>query len=333
MKERSCSHIGFWLFIISLAALLLVSFSVNLGLLLAWGMQGSLGQVHGEPEDQYPKFTEKWSYGYGTSKVVRISYFGVISREIEGGLWGVSMDPVESTLRQIRAARQDDAVAGILFEVDSPGGEMTASDELYRELMLFKQSREDRRILVFVRDMAASGGYYMALAGDCIVAQPTALLGSIGVIMQTLNWKGLSDKIGITDTTIKSGANKDLLNPFKEVPPEQLAIMQDTVDYLYDFFFDIVRRSRNIEAAALKPLADGRVFSAQVALTNNFIDQVGYWEDALVRMAQLLGEEDIHLVYYESRQTFWEVLAQARLPDPARWVRASSPRFLYLWKP
>ena len=174
----------------------------------------------GKAEDEFPTFTEKWSYGSGDVKTVRIAVEGPIFRESEESFFGFKYDKIEAILRQIRAAKNDEAVKAIILEVDSPGGDLTASDEIYKALQDFKRCAEGRKIIVFVRNMAASGGYYVSAPADWIIAEPTSIIGSIGVIMQTLNWKGLSEKIGLTDVTIKSGTNKDLLNPFRDVSPD-----------------------------------------------------------------------------------------------------------------
>ena len=329
-----CRHRSFWFVILALSATLGLSLLLNLtavGLL-----KGSASPLRGGAgEDEFPQFAETHSYGSGTAKVVRIGYAGLLTRQLDGG-WLGSTDPVEDALRQIRAARQDDAVAGLLFEVDSPGGEVTAADEIHRELQLFKESREDRKIAVLVHDLAASGGYYISLPADRILAQPTALIGSIGVIMQTLNIQGLSEKIGVTDTTIKSGKNKDLLNPFHPVDPEHVQVLQASVDATYDRFLDLVVQGRSLPKAEVKPLADGRVFTAEEALQHKLIDGIGYWDEAMDAMCELLGEEDILVVTYNAEKTFFDRLLGARAPLPglqSLLSAAATPRRLYLWRP
>lgn len=320
--------------IVALVVVLGASLMINLtavGLL-----SGSAKSFDGEEgEDEFPAFTETHSYGSGATKVVRIWYAGILTRELEGG-WLGNFDPVEDCLRQIRAARQDDEVAAILFEVDSPGGEVTAADEIHRELTLFKESREDRRIVVLVHDMAASGGYYVSVPADRILAQPTALIGSIGVIMQTLNVQGLSEKIGVTDTTIKSGKNKDMLNPFHPVDPEQVALLQASIDAMYDRFVDLVAEGRHLKKSEVRPLADGRLFTAEEALKLKLIDGIGYWDEAFDETAALLGVDDLYVVTYQIERTFFEQLLGLRAPLPglrAMFSAATTPRRLYLWKP
>ena len=330
-----CRHWPFWIVILALAAILGVSLLINLA---AVGMLTGTGETtltRGEGEDEFPQFTEKHSYGTGTTKVARIWYTGILTRELDGD-WLGAVDPVEDCLRQIRAARQDDKVDAILLEVDSPGGEVTAADEIYRELQLFKESRETRKIVVLVHDLAASGGYYISLPADRIIAQPTALIGSIGVIMQTLNIQGLSEKIGVTDTTIKSGKHKDMLNPFHPVDPEEVALLQGSVDAMYSRFVDLVAKGRHLRKSDLATLTDGRLFTADEALKHRLIDAIGYWDEAFNETCDLLGVDDLYVVTYQTEKTFLETLlgARARLPSlQALFSAAATPRRLYLWRP
>ena len=335
MSSASARPGSFWIVLFALVAALGISLMLNLTAVGLLAGHAPAAPRAGNGEDEFPQFSEVHSYGAGTAKVVRIGFAGVLSRELDVG-WLGTADPVEDCLRQIRAARQDDEVAGLLFEVDSPGGEVTAADEIHRELTLFKESRADRKIVVLVHDLAASGGYYVSVPADRIVAQPTALIGSIGVILQTLNVQGLSEKIGVTDTTIKSGKNKDLLNPFRPVDPEQIALLQEAIDAMHARFVDLVAQGRGLKAGAVRPLADGRIFTADEALRHKLIDAIGYWDEAFAEMAALLGADDLHVVTYQTQKTFLESLlgARTRLPDlRSLWTGAAAPRRQYLWRP
>jgi len=335
-KRSVLGRIVRWIFMFLLISSLVISVMLNIGLgtaLYATGKSFYHSDTD-EPVDEFPSFEEEWSYGSGTAKVVRLDLFGIITREMESGLFEVPVDRVEEMIRAIRAARHDEEVRAIIIDVDSPGGGITPSDEIYRELMLFKESAEGRKVVIYMRDLAASGGYYVAMAGDWLVAQPTTVLGSIGVIMQSLNWKGLSDKIGVTDTTIKSGDNKDLLNPFRESDPEQIAMLQDMIDRMHTRFRALVSAGRGIEEARLMELADGRIFTADQALELNLIDQVGYWEDVMDKTAELLGEEDIKVVRYYQTMSFFDFLSGVRHPLAAPLAKLNeAPRLQYLWKP
>lgn len=309
---------------------------MNFGLLLGSLFKGDkVTRVLGQPEDQFPHFNTRWSYGQGDVRVVRISLDGIITRQPDGGLFAPRVDRIQLLLNRIRAAQNDPHVRAIILEVDSPGGAVTPSDEIYQALKRFRESQPDRRVVVFARDVAASGAYYAAMASDWIVAEPTAIVGSIGVMIQTLNWRELSERIGLRDTTIKSGTTKDILNPFRDPSEEELMILQDLVDSLFDRFAGIVQAGRGFDDATLARLADGRVFTAMDALEKGLIDEIGSWDDAVARTAALLGEDDIRVLRYERRVDWGEWLASMRSPSPLpAWMQEPDrTRIWYLWRP
>ena len=285
------------------------------------------------PRDEAPKLDETWSCGSGDIKVVRIPLDGVIMRSDEEGFFTARSDMVESILTQVRTAERDPDMRAIILEVNSPGGGVTPSDEIYNALRGFRNSRPDRRVIVFIRDLGASGAYYAAMAGDFIIAEPTAVVGSIGVIMQTMNFQGLSEKIGITDVTIKSGGNKDMLNPFQPVNTNQVALLQKLIDDMQTRFSGIVMETRKLDRAAQPELFDGRIFSATDALDKGLIDEIGYWNDALARTAQRLDVGALRVVRYEPQRTFFEQLIEGKSPVVLPNLKLRSPQFLYLWKP
>jgi protease-4 len=285
------------------------------------------------PRDEAPKLEETWSYGSGDIKVVRIPLQGVIMHPEDEGLFSARVDMVSSTLMQIRAAERDPDVRAVILEVNSPGGGVTPSDEIYDALSRFRKSRPDRRIVVFIRDLGASGAYYASMASDWIIAEPTAVVGSVGVIMQSMNLQGLAEKIGITDVTIKSGANKDMLNPFEPVNTNQVALLQKLIDDMYARFSGLVIDNRKMDPATASGLLDGRIFSANDALENGLIDEIGYWDEALARTAALLDTGSLYVIRYEAPKSFLESLLGTRSPVTLPKLNLSSPTFLYLWKP
>ena len=285
------------------------------------------------PRDEAPELDETWSSGSGNVKVARIPLNGVIMRNDEEGLFTARSDMVENILTQVRAAERDPDMRAIILDVNSPGGGVTPSDEIYNALCGFRNSRPDRRVVVFIRDLGASGAYYAAMAGDLIIAEPTAVVGSIGVIMQTMNFQGLAEKIGITDVTIKSGANKDMLNPFQPVNTNQTALLQKLIDDMQTRFSGIVVKSRKLDAAAAAGMFDGRIFSASDAHDKGLIDEIGYWNDALARTAQLLDTGALRVIRYEPQRTFFEELIEGKSPVVLPNLKLHSPQFLYLWKP
>ncbi len=319
---------GYRISIVILVLLLFVSWITNLGLFVAlFGLDVDLDD---RPVDADPHYKETWSSGYGTTKVVRLDLSGLIIRSRETSLFGIEQDPVETLIKQIQCAKMDADVKGILLCIDSPGGGVTASDEIYNALKTFRKSRDDRRILVHIRDIGASGAYYVAMAADYIMAEPTSVIGSIGVIMQNLNLKQLSDKIGINAITIKSGKNKDLLNPFESVDTNQVAILQEVVNSLQNRFSDLVINNRGINS---EDVIDGRVFISDDALKEGLVDSIGYLEDAVKQLSILLQDEALYIIRYDQKNSFLGSVLESRLPSFSGIRPFSSPRFLYLWRP
>lgn len=325
---------GLWIAVVVLGMFLLLSIVINAGLFISMISGWGSAMVDDHADDEYPQFTEQWSYGRGEAKAVRIQVSGLIFRDASEGLFVPAYDKIETILRQVRAARNDPAVRAIVVEVDSPGGALTPSDEIYHELMRFKADDPDRKIIVHMQDLAASGGYYVAMAGDWLIAEPTAIVGSIGVIMQTLNWKDLSEKIGLRATTVVSGDNKDMLNPFEEVNEAQVALVQQMIDNMYARFVGIVKESRGLREEELKTLADGRILTADEALSHKLIDEIGYWEDVVSRTQQLLDAEEVSFVRYEQTPSFLDWLTGVHSPVSLRSLQAArTPRLMSLWHP
>lgn len=324
----------YWAALIVLVLILLVSVAANIGLLFGLALQVDPERVRKDRAvDEYPEFLKRWSYGEGDVLAVRIPLSGIIVRDGAAGLFP-RPDKVEQTLRQIRAATNNRDIRAIILELDSPGGAVTPCDEIYHALTRFRESRDDRRVLVFTRDINASGAYYLSMAGDWIMAEPTALLGSIGVLIQSLNWQGLSERIGIRDTTIKSGEQKDLLNPFRDVTDEERAILQDLVDTMFARFAGIVQEGRGFTDEQMERISDGRIMTADRALETGMIDEIGYWDDVVVRTADLLEEETIKIIRYYRRPDFFERFMQMNHPlDLRSWLDADTPRVMYLWRP
>lgn len=315
---------GLWIAILLLMAMLFVSVSINLGMIvvnvLADGMEGG-------SSSKQPKLREEHSSGSGDTKVLRLAVNGPIMRNVSGGgLFGIRTDMVEDLKRKIEAATTDADVAAIILEVNSPGGAVTPTDEIYRALLDFRESREDRRIVTFVRDMSASGSYWLSVAGDWIIAEPTSIIGSIGVIMQSLNWAVLSERVGLSATTIKSGRNKDLLNPFVKTPEEQKQLLQEVIDSIYERFKMVVSERRGIPLAELGPIADGRILDSETALEHRLIDQIGYWNDSVEYTKDLLGKEEVKIIRYKQRANFFQVFASTSLNEIARLVHSDTPR-------
>jgi len=173
------------------------------------------------------------------------------------------------------------------------------------------------------------------VAADYIFAHPTAITGSIGVLIQTYNLKELGQKIGIKDVTIKSGANKDMLNPLNDLTEEQRGMLQDIVDELHARFVEIVADNRELAEDEVRDIADGRVFTAGAAVDFGLVDELGYWGDAVAKTAELLKVDRVKVYRYEEAFSLTSLLRSAARWNPASalFPPVSRSRLMYLWQP
>lgn len=281
--------------------------------------------------DEFPSMKETWSFGKGNIKAARIDINGIIMQGKQGSFFSVGKDPVETALRMIRTATQDKDTKAIILVIDSPGGGITASDIIYNELKKFRKSDPSRKIVALFGDVAASGGYYVASAADYIIAHPTTITGSIGVLISSLNFKGFGDKYGIKSVTITSGKNKDMLNPLKDLSEEQQKLLQFTIDEMYKRFVQVVAEGRTLPEDEVTRIADGRIFTATEALKNKLIDRIGYWDDAISETCKLLKVESVKVIRYEEHFTFSTFLDAIQNIDISLRNIHDHPLRMYLW--
>jgi protease-4 len=187
-------------------------------------------------------------------------------------------------IENIKIFRDDDDIKAIVVRVDSPGGGVGPSQEIFRELM---KTRPVKTVVASMGSVAASGGYYIAAGAQAIVANPGTITGSIGVIMEHVNLTELVQKIGISPRVIKSGEFKDLGSPFRELGDNERQLLQELVDELHQQFVSDAARARNIEKQTMGEIADGRIYTGQTALDLNLIDRLGNLDDAVVWAAEL----------------------------------------------
>lgn len=205
------------------------------------------------------------------------------------GLIGTS----DQVLTHLATYRKDPNVKAILVRIESPGGGVAPSQEIYREI---KRTTAEKPVLASLGGIAASGGYYIAAATNHIVASPGTLTGSIGVIMNFPNLKNLFQKIGYRTVTIKSGAFKDSGNPERDMSEEEKKLLQATVDQVRDQFVKDVSSGRHLAIEDLERIADGRILTGQDALGLGLIDELGNFEDAVrtaARMGNIAGEPEL----------------------------------------
>jgi protease IV len=196
------------------------------------------------------------------------------------------IDNVQDSLKAIKEFRKDPNVKAILVRIESPGGGIGASQELYREI---RRTVEEKPVVASLGGIAASGGYYLASAANRIVANPGTITGSIGVISYFPNLRELLNKLGISATIIKSGRFKDTGNPDREMTQEERDLLQATMDQAHRQFIGDVARGRNLSEEKVRELADGRIIMGETAQQVGLVDEMGNFEDA-VRAAAVLGK-------------------------------------------
>ena len=280
--------------------------------------------------------------GTGKAKVLLVEISGMISSEEKEG-FRPTPSMIASVKEQLSKATKDESVKAVVLRINTPGGTVTASDIIYHELKTFKASRKIP-IIASIMDLGTSGGYYIAAAADSVMAHPSSVTGSIGVIMLTVNARGLLEKIGVEATAVTSGPRKDMGSPFRTMTTEERAIFQGLIDSFYHRFLTIVQEGRsNLHMDQIKKLADGRIYTGEQAKAEGLVDEIGYLEDAVELAKKKAGLTEAKVVTYTrpgeySNNVYSKVLRPAGLAgladlDMMAFVRGGSPQFMYLWMP
>jgi protease IV len=268
---------------------------------------------------------------------------GVISSQDQDGL--IPQPNVLATFKEeLTKASKDEKIKAIVLRINSPGGTVNASDILYHELKTFKATKKIP-VIASMMDVAASGGYYLAMATDAILVHPSTVTGSIGVIMLTVNAKGLLEKVGVEASAITSGPRKDMGSPFRTMTSEEKEIFQGVIDSFYHRFLTVVQEGRpQLSADQIKKLADGRIYSGEQAKAAGLVDEIGYLDEAIELAKKNAGLTEARVVTYrrhgEYQNNIYSRLfgnasglnSLARM-DLLSIVRGGSPQFMYLWMP
>ncbi|HRE09899.1 MAG TPA: signal peptide peptidase SppA [Ignavibacteria bacterium] len=220
----------------------------------------------------------------------------------------------EKTVEQIKRFREDKSIKAIILRVNTPGGGVAASQEIYEEV---KKTRDGGKIIVVsMGSIAASGGYYIAVGSSLIIANPGTLTGSIGVIAQFISIKDLAEKLGISQTTIKSGSLKDAGSPFKTMNDSDKAYFQDVVDNSFGQFLDVVAKERKMDKETLLQYANGRVFTGLQAKEYGLLDSLGTFEDAIRITGKMAGiEGEPRIVREKKKFSFFEEVMGSKIED------------------
>ncbi|HEY1771533.1 MAG TPA: signal peptide peptidase SppA [Chthoniobacterales bacterium] len=288
MANRKLGCLSIFLFV-ALCVSLLVNFILTATAFRRF--EGNGAQVEYRPRFQ-ELIIENGARG-SSSKIAVITLRGLISTGVPGNV-GDSM--VEDLRWELEQARNDDHVRAVVLEVDSPGGEVTAADMIYHAVV---QTRARKPVVVYMESLAASGGYYVSCGGQFLMANETSITGSIGVIIETLNYEQLFNKIGLASIVFKSGKFKDMLNGARPITPEEHDYIQSFVMKTYEQFLGIVASERHLSADSLRNgIADGRILSGRDALDDKLIDGLGQLDDAYIKARDLAHAPDAAIVKY-----------------------------------
>jgi protease-4 len=275
-------------------------------------------------------------------KILLLDISGIIVSSMKPGVFDKEGDILSQVYYRLKKAAEDNMVKGIILRLDTPGGEVTASDIIYHEILNFKK-KTGIPVLALMMGLTASGGYYIASACDLLIAHPTTLTGSIGVISLFPNLEGLFEKVGIQVHVIKSGELKDSGSVFRQMTPEERAVFQKIVDEYHQKFQDVVYENRkdHFSLEDLKKIADGRVMTASQALEAKLIDEIGYFDKALKIILDLSSLPEANVVsytYFPKRKTniYATSLKSESLLESASFrdvVQSLKSGFYYLWHP
>ena len=275
-------------------------------------------------------------------KILLLDISGMIGASVRPGVFDREGDMMSQVYHRLKKASEDNAVKGVILRLDTPGGEVTASDIIYHEILNFK-NRTGIPVLALMMGLTASGGYYIASACDYLVAHPSTLTGSIGVISLFPNLEGLFEKVGVQVQVIKSGELKDSGSAFREMTDKERDVFQQIVQEYHQNFQNVVYENRKdfLSLEDLEKIADGRVMTASQAFEAKLIDEIGYFDRALeiiLDMAGLPAANVVAYTYFPSKKT--NIYATAlnsgislenlSLREVAQSLKSG---FYYLWHP
>ncbi|MGN7478083.1 signal peptide peptidase SppA [Solibacillus silvestris] len=276
-----------------------------------------------------------------TNRIAHLTVNGVIQDVGEPSIWETVDYNHQAFVEQLDAVLKDDTVKAVLLSVNTPGGGVIESEEIYQKLVEIK---EEKQIPIYVSmgSMAASGGYYISAPASKIFAQRETITGSIGVIMQSINYGKLAEKVGVEFETIKSGEHKDMFGGVRPSTKEELAMLQEMIDESYEHFVDIIEAGRSMSEADVKKVADGRVLGGSQALSAGLVDEIGNEEAALNALRADFGLEDAEFFEYTMDTSGWGSLLGVKLGSMLRPSAESellskiisstnSPRMMYLY--
>ena len=282
--------------------------------------------------------------GSGDRKIVIIDLSGFISEKESGSALRQKPSSVVQVREALQKAADDRDVAGVVIRINSPGGTVAASDIIHHEIVAYRRKTKVP-VTAVITGIGASGGYYVAAGCDEISAHPTAVTGSIGVLLMKFQVTGLMEKIGVGEQTVKSGPHKDIFSPFRPATPEEEKLAREIIDRLHRRFVDVIqsRPGSRLDRQTLEKLADGRIYTAGQALDAGLIDRVEYLDETIALIKQRQGIEEATVVSYyrpgDYKGTIYSAFPDGGTPavslinlDLGELELLNGSRFLYLWR-
>lgn len=275
-----------------------------------------------------------------SDKIVIVDIDGMLTNDRSGGFFGLSDNPVSLFIEKLDKAAADNDVRAIVLRINSPGGGVTASDIMHRRLITFRRHCKIP-VIAIIEDVGASGAYYIACGSDRILAHPTSIVGSIGVIMQTMSVIRTLEWLGIDTKAVTSGPFKDLASPLKHLSKKDLAILQGMIDSFYKRFLTVVTAGRpKLSANEIKKLADGRIYTGEQAKENGLVDDLGYVDSAIQLARQMSKVQKVKIVIYHRPMGYRANVYSKTSATPninlinisvPKLMDSARPQFLYLW--
>ena len=267
-----------------------------------------------------------------------LSYFSNREESFWGGekiaiieVRGVILD-AQPVVEKLVKLRKNEKIKAIILRIDSPGGGVGPAQEIHAEV---KKAQKEKKVLVSMGSVAASGGYYIACAADRIIANPGSITGSIGVIVESLNVEELLGKLGLRSVVVKSGKHKDLGSPMRPMTGEDRKLLQGVIDSVHEQFIKAVAEGRKLPVEKVRRLADGRIFSGDQARSLGLVDELGNLEDTIAAAAQMAGIRGEPEVLYPEKKRFslFDLLIQETMQKIMENLKESAPplNFLYYW--
>jgi protease-4 len=283
--------------------------------------------------------------GFSPPKIAIIELEGMLANAKTGGLLQPTENKLSLFTQQLEQAEADSRVKAVVLRINSPGGTVTCSDTMYEMIKEFR-ARTHKPVIACGQEIMASGAYYVACGSDVIMVHPTTVVGSIGVIFETLDASGAMSKLGLHFDAIKSGALKDMGSPFKPLDPEARDVMQGMIDAYYARFLNVVRTNRPAlpaDESKVKMATDGRVFSGEQAQALGLVDKLGRLDQAIELAKSMGGAPKARVIMYKRPYGYsGSIYAESSTPPPQANVLtlnlpetdALLPRgFYYLWRP